>query len=189
VALSGTAECLDGDVVVTEGHRHETEDTVILWRQLGQWPLFAVDASGNQSVGLVVSGVTPRAVGSYPFRVPLSSGGTAAPYRVIYPRARVTVPTPGGPAAATLQLTGDLVRLPGGAPVVVATLPALRVTSQAAPLVAYSNRWVGWGPIELSEADLVAAAGRLALRVIGATDLAPQQGTLLEVSVGLLGGL
>ena len=178
VVLSATNEPLESDLVVTEGHRHDTEETVILWRQLGQW-----------SFDTVVFGIAPRAVDTYPFRVPLSLGGTAAPYRVTYPRVRLSVPAALGPAVATLQLTGDIVRLPGGAPVVVATLPALRVISQLAPPVRYSNAWFTFGPVEVSEADLVAAQGRLALRLTGEMEGAAESASLFEVSVGLLAGL
>jgi hypothetical protein len=190
ITLSALGEVPESDLVVTEGHKHDTEETILLWRQLGQWTLSTQSAVGVQTVGRVVSGVTPRSMGTYPFRVPLSVGGTVAPYRWLYPRVRVTTPTPGGPTTGTLQLTGDLVRLPGGAPVVVATLPPLRISWQAGPpVVSYSDRFFGWGPIEVSEADLVAASGRPALRLTGSTDLAGQQGTVLELSVGLLGGL
>ena len=168
VALSATNEPLESDLVVTEGHRHDTEETVILWRQLGQW-----------SFERFVFGLTVRRIDTFPFRLPLSVGGTAAPLRVIYPRVRVTV-TNNATLDATLQLTGDIVRLPGGAPVVVATLPALRITSQGAPLVNFVNRWFAFGPVEVSEADLVAAQGRLALRLTGEMEGAAEGGTVFE---------
>ena len=185
VALSATNEPLEADLTVTAGHRHDTEETAILWRQLGQWALTSQSSVGVQSIGLAVSGVTPRLLCTLPFRVPLSAGGTAAPLRVIYPRVRVSVLS-GTPS--TMQLTGDVVKLLGGI-ASVAVLPPLRVRSQAAPAVTFVNRWLSFGPVEIPEAALVAAGGRLALQLIGSTDNAGETGTLFEASVGLLGGL
>ena len=190
VAVSATGDELAADLVVTEGHKHDAIGTVIVWRQLGQWALDSQAIAGAQSTGIDVSGVTPRNLGTLPFRVPLGPGGLSAPYPVIYPRVRVTVPTPGGPATAKLMLAGDVVRLPGGAPVSIATLPALNIGSLAGPpVVSHTNKWFAFGPIELSEADLVLAAGRIALRLNARTELAPEVGTIFEVQIGLLGGL
>lgn len=189
VALSATGVALTADLVVTEGHKHGEHDTVIRWRQLGQWALSS-QVITTQSVGYPVDSVTPRSVADLPFRVALSPLGTSAPYRVLYPRVRASVPAPGAPAGTVVTLTGDLVRLPGGAPVVVATLPTLRIVTQLGPpLVAYTNTWFAFGPIEVAQADLVAASGRLALRLAASIGGVGQSALLLEAQVGLLSGL
>ena len=187
VAVSATGDELTSDLVVTEGHRHEAIETVILWRQLGSWVLTTQSIAGVQSVGLPVTSTIFRQSATFFFRVPLSDTGTKAPYQVLYPRARVSVPTPGGPET-TLELRGDICRIgAGGVIVVIAVLPPMRISSQVGPpAISYVNRWFGWSAIEVSEADLVLASGRLCLLLRVAIDVAAQTGTLFEVGVSLL---
>ena len=77
--MSATGDELTADLVVTEGHKHDALETVIVWRQLGQWSLDAQAIAGAQSTGIDVSGTTPRNVATLPFRVPLGPGGYLHP--------------------------------------------------------------------------------------------------------------
>lgn len=180
MALSATGEELTADLVVTEGHKHNALETLLWWRQLGAWPLIGRTLAGALTVGQIVSDTANEDLGLYFFRLPINAALTARVTSIIYPRLRATVPTPGAPAASLLIVTGELVRVGiGGSLVTVVTLPPLNLS-------AVTNRWFTWGPIEIP--DLVTDL-RFGLRLRARVSVAAQQGTALEVAVGLREGL
>ena len=186
VALSGTGEELTADLVVVEGHKHNSEETLVEWRQLGAWPILGRTLAGVARVGQLVTLTATEDLGLYLFKVPLDPFGVRV-RSVLFPRFRATVPNPGTPGDSTLTVTGDLVRIVAGVLTVVAALPRLNIVAQAGPpLVSYVNQWFSWGGIEIPP-TVTEALFALRLRVKMA--VAAQQGVALEVAVGLRSGL
>lgn len=187
IAVSGTGEELTADLTVNEGHKHNTEDTLVEWRQLAAWPVIGRTLAAVVTSGQVISGTSEEDLGMYLFRMPLTAAG-ARVRNVFYPRVRATVPAPGGPATSTLIVTGDVIRIGAfGIVVVVATLPPLNIVAQAGPpVVGYSNQWFSFGAVEILTTTTVAQLGlRLRARVANGGE----EGTAFEVAVGLRGGL
>lgn len=187
LSLSATGEVLTADLVVTEGHQHNTAGTVIEWRQLGSWPLIGSSFLGSPQVGQVIlQSAADDDLGRYYFRMALDGAGVRV-RNVVYPRVRATVPTPGGPANSTLIITGELVRLVAGVLTVVATLPTLNIVAQAGPpVVSYTDQWFSFGAIEI---DPALADARFGLRLRARVAVAAQEGTISEVAVSLRSGL
>lgn len=179
LCLSATGDTLDTDLVVTEGHKHNTPDTLLWWRQLAAWPIVGRTLPGVVTVGQVITDTVNEDLGMYFFRVPLNSAGNRVT-SILYPRFRATVPTAGAPAESLLVVTGELVRIGAfNAITTVAALPALNIS--AAP-----NQWFTWGAVEITG---IATDARFGLRLRALVSVAAQQGTALEVAVGLMSGL
>lgn len=187
VALSATGEALSADLTVTEGHRHNTEATLLEWRQLAAWPVIGRALDTLVAAGQVISSsAATEDIGLYLFRMPTDSLGVRL-RDVFYPRLRATVPTPGAPAISAITVTGDLIRIGvGGVLTVVSALPPLNLAAKAAPPVSFIDRWFTWGAVEINPAVTDA---RFGLRLRAQAGGLGQQGTVFEVAVGLRGGL
>jgi hypothetical protein len=186
-ALSATGEELTADLVVTEGHKHNTLASLITWRQLAAWPILGRTSFGSITVGQLITQTAAEDIGLYWFRMPRDSGGLRVT-SIFYPRIRVTVPAPGAPVDSDLIVTGDLVRVGvGGLVTVVQALPPLNIFAQAGPpVVSFVNRWLTWGAVEIDPATPDALLG---LRLRALVPVATHQGLVLEVAVNLRGGL
>lgn len=177
LALSATGEELTADLTVTEGHKHNSLKTLLAWRQLAAWPIIGRTLVAAVTPGQVITSTGGEDLGLYLFRMPLDADDERVT-DIFYPRFRASVES-----ANKLIVYGDLVYVDSGALTVISALPALNIGNAVTD---YENRWFTWGPIEI---DPGVPDAKIGLRLRAKVASGGQEGTALEVAVGLRSGL
>jgi hypothetical protein len=153
--LGATGSALAADQTITAGHKHNTADSDLTWRQMGSWRPTA-DTNVSNREGYVVESTSFVEFAVVPLRFPLEAGGDPM-NATITPRARISLPAAGTATDTTLTIECTFYYGLGALSSTISPGAALSITATSPATI--TNSWVAGSAITFADADINTAGG------------------------------